>query len=224
MSTSEEREKLALKDFYKVYYFKANTKAANIRGILMYKFAKWENVIVDDWPAFKQSGKLEFGQLPALEINNSGKFLTQTIAIEVFLARRFNLFGNSLDDEYEILNLLASRDDIFDKMRIVNEASKDPEKHGIENKNFLENVLPFYLNIYEKKFNIIEGEYFLGDNISLADIYLVNLLLQCRLQEKNGWQKKFRECVPEFYNILNGMVDGELACYTKNVYIYSVPF
>ena len=45
-----------------------------------------------------------------------GKMYVQTIAVEIFLARKFNLLGNNENDEYEIISLLASKDDLYKKI------------------------------------------------------------------------------------------------------------
>ena len=41
-----------MEDSYKVYYFNGNGRAANLRAILSYAKAKWENVKInfEDWP------------------------------------------------------------------------------------------------------------------------------------------------------------------------------
>jgi hypothetical protein len=106
-----------MENSYKLYYFGVNVKAANIRAILTYVKANWENSIIaaEDWPALKASGKFEFGQLPGLEVNSNGRILSQAIAIEHYLARQFNLLGKTPEDEYEVLSLLASREDIYIK-------------------------------------------------------------------------------------------------------------
>ncbi len=52
--------------------------------------------------------------MPGVEID--GKMYTQTIALEVLLAKRFTLIGKSDLDEYEILALLGSREDFAKKL------------------------------------------------------------------------------------------------------------
>ena len=100
-----------MENTYKVTYFDANARAANLRAILDYSKAKWEDTIVsqEEWPTLKASGKIESGQLPILEVN--GKQFSQALAMEIYLAKQFNLIGSNAEDEYQITNLLCSRED-----------------------------------------------------------------------------------------------------------------
>ena len=100
---------------YKFYYFPSNAIGASIRAILAYESERnqkvtWENVAIElkDWPNWKS--KFPNGQVPVLEFK--GNYYTQALAIEVYLSKTFGLFGSSIEDEYQILNLQASREDL----------------------------------------------------------------------------------------------------------------
>ena len=97
---------------YKLYYFNGNGRAMVIRAILEYSKAKWEDIKVsnEEWPKMKSSSQCEYGQLPVLEYN--GKTYSQSHAIELYLGKKFNLYGSSIDDEYQINSLLDSFDDL----------------------------------------------------------------------------------------------------------------
>ena len=60
-------------------------------AILSASKATWENHIItmQEWPTVKKSGFCEFSQLPVLEFN--GKKYSQSMAMELFLARHYNL-------------------------------------------------------------------------------------------------------------------------------------
>lgn len=160
---------------YKLHYFEGNGRAVNIRAILDFANATWEDnkISFADWPTLKNSGKFEFGQLPVLEVD--GKQKTQTIAIEVLLARKFGLLGSNEEDEYQILNILSTREDYSKHLYgllMPNEEQKSKRDEII--KTLRESVFPTILGSFEKRY--IEngkGKYFLGDKFSLADIFLV---------------------------------------------------
>ena len=96
---------------YEVIYFEGNGRAGNCRAMLDYSKTEYKNTLLNfgEWPALKASGKFENGQLPVLEVN--GKQYTQSLAMETYLAKEFNLMGSNAEDEYQIMNLLCSRED-----------------------------------------------------------------------------------------------------------------
>ncbi len=159
---------------YKVHYFEGNGRAVNLRAILDYSNANWEDNKINfaEWPTIKASGKFEFGQMPVLEVD--GKQKTQTIALEVFLARRFGLMGSNEEDEYQILNVLSTREDYSKHLfglLMPNEEQKNKREEIIN--NLRENVFPTILGAVEKRYvENGKGNYFLGDKFSLADIFL----------------------------------------------------
>jgi glutathione S-transferase len=207
---------------YTVYYFPGNGRAANIRAILSYAGAKWEDkkVFGEEVQKIKETGNLEYGQFPALEVD--GKWLSQTIAIETWLARKFNLLGDNEDDEYEILNLLASREDVgkhFGGLLFPTEEQKAKREEIV--KNLTETVLPHILKIVEKKYNAKHGKYFLGDKLTLADIHLSNvignftLLKTCKDAGLDVLPEKY---APNLTKHVENLRNNELASYFKNVY------
>jgi glutathione S-transferase len=216
-----------MENSYKVYYFPGNGRGATMRAILSYAKASWENVKVvkDEFAKMKTEGKLEFGQLPALEVNNDGRLRSQTIAIELYLARVFNLLGKTPEDEYEIISLLASRDDITSKVRpILMPFTEEETKNKEENtKNWLSTGFPFFLKAFEKRFTARGGPYLLGDTFSLGDIFYANTLLTCRGPGKDGWEEVYKQYAPIAYAAADRVLQNELVDYVKNVHNHEAP-
>ena len=129
---------------YKLYYFNGNGRAMIIRAILEYSKAKWEDIKVsnEEWPKMKSSSQCEYGQLPVLEYN--GKTYSQSHAIELYLGKKFNLYGSSIDDEYQINSLLDSFDDLFIVFHAyaapTNEEDKKNKEEATKLKEKLENL------------------------------------------------------------------------------------
>lgn len=165
---------------YKLYYFDGNGRAVNMRAMLTYSKAQWEDVKIsfNDWPALKTSGKYEFGQLPVLEVD--GKLKSQTMAMELYLARRFNLLGSTAEDEYQILNVLCTRDDYSKHLYALLMPTEEQKAKLEENvTNLKVNVLPDLLKALERRYlENGQGNYFLGANFSLADIFIATGLTQ----------------------------------------------
>ena len=102
-------------DKYILYYFKVNARGTIPRALLSHAKVNWEDRYInfDEWKEKYKPNKefCEYGQLPILEYK--GKFYAQSMAIELFLAKKFNFLGDNEDEEYEINNLLCSFEDVF---------------------------------------------------------------------------------------------------------------
>ena len=148
------------------YYFQGNAKGGLTRAILHAKNVDFEDkrFSFDEWGNYKS--KFEYGQVPAYEEN--GKILTQSAAINLYLADKHGLLGSSAEDRYEITNLLLSYDDFFPTFK----PAVLPKEDETEAKKFLEESAPKFLKIYEEKVTKGGKDYVLGNKFSLADIYL----------------------------------------------------
>ena len=74
-------------------YFGGNGRAVTARALLTVGKADWQNnqVKTEDWAKLKPT--FEFGQMPLLEHN--GKKYSQSIAINIYLAKTFKLYGKN---------------------------------------------------------------------------------------------------------------------------------
>ena len=106
---------MATEEKYTLYYFNVNARGCIARAILSHVKANWENKVIeynDFVQNYKQKKELcEYGQLPILEYK--GKYYSQSMAIALFLGKKYNLLGENEEQEYEINNLLCSFEDIF---------------------------------------------------------------------------------------------------------------
>jgi glutathione S-transferase len=131
---------------YILHYFPANGRGMISRAILCYVHADWTNDVIkkEDWPKIKKSGLFEFEQVPILEVD--GKRYSQSHAIELYLAEKFNLMGKDIEENYQIRSLLFATDDYRAEIRDVilcKDETKKPEliKIGTEKLNsFWENM------------------------------------------------------------------------------------
>lgn len=162
------------KDHFKIHYFPGNARAAIARAILTYVKADWENILIDfkDWPQIKASGLCEFGQVPVVDHN--GKLLVQSMAFELYLAKYFNLYPESIEQQYQIDSLLCSYEDIFTPFHSFTYPVTQFEKDNVEkNKQMTLEKYKTFIKVAENRYNTLgKGKYFLGDKFTLADIYL----------------------------------------------------
>ena len=89
-------------DKFILHYFKVNARGAIARALLSHAKANWEDHYInfDEWKGLKPNKEFcEYGQLPILEYK--GKYYAQSMAIELFIAKKFNLLGENDDKEYE---------------------------------------------------------------------------------------------------------------------------
>ena len=212
-----------MENTYKLNYFEGNGRASNIRAILDYSKAKWEQVFINfgEWPALKASGKFENGQLPVLEVN--GKQYTQTIAIETYLAKLFGLMGSNAEEEYQINNILCSREDYTKPLfEFIMPSEEQKTRREAIIKNLAENVLPNLAAKYEAKYVANgAGKYFLGDKFSLADIFFATTFTQ--IFEQSNLKEFFgsvpSKSAPKLAELIKRIKSEELNNYFDKTYI-----
>lgn len=156
-----------------LYYFPFNSKAGIIRAILYSQSIDFINETFsykEYNDSIKQDKAFEYGQVPAYQENN--KVFTQSYAIIMYLADKYNLHGRTIEETYEINNLLLSYED-FRPLFIPGVYPNVNEEEAVK---FLEESAPKYLQIYEAKLlhlrKNINDDYIINNTFSLADIYL----------------------------------------------------
>ena len=159
---------------YILHYFKVNARGSIARALLSHAKANWEDHYVDfaEWGEKYKPNKefCEYGQLPILEYK--GKFYAQSMAINLFLAKKFNLMGDNEDEDYEIYNLLCSFEDFFPLIHDMTDQTKEKTYTKVRQ----------YFKVYEGKYlkNVKAngGKFFFGKGkFTLADAYFGSLIL-----------------------------------------------
>ena len=160
-----------MSDKYIFHYFKVNGRGAVARAILSSMKADWENhaFVREEWPVIKKSGLCEFEQAPILEYK--GKTYAQSMAINFYLARKFNLMGKDDEENYEIESLMCCMEDIFNAMfKFTHLAENEKDKFDELRKVAIERFKFFIKKIEERYIKNGKGKYFLGDRFTLCDI------------------------------------------------------
>ena len=149
-----------MSDKYIFHYFQVNGRGAVARAILSAMKADWTNHAFtrEEWPTIKKSGLCEFEQAPVLE--HKGKSYAQSMAIDFYLARKFNLMGKDDEENYEIESLMCCMEDIFSAMfKFTHLPENEKDKYDELRKVALERYIKHG-----------KGKYFLGDRFTLCDI------------------------------------------------------
>ena len=160
---------------YILHYFSGNGRAVVPRAILCYAKADWVNSVVNmqDWAKIKKSDLCEFGQLPILEIGD--KKYSQSTAINIYLGKTFKLMGKDIEDNYQIISLLMTYDDFT--VPIYKWYFSQYYSNNSKLYKDAEEKLKFFIERFEKRYvDLGKGKYFLGDEFTLADIFLATVI------------------------------------------------
>ena len=204
-----------------LYYFPLNGRAGIIRALLTYLNIPFEDkhISKENWPELKNSGKFEFAQMPALEMD--GKIYVQTLAIESYISRKYNLLGSNEEEEYQIFSLLCSRDDYSFKIRPIIMPITEKEKNDSD--IYLTEFFEFskkYFKILEKRLSASGGKYLVGNKFSLADIYATLYLFMIFKQacRKDNFESLLKENSPIINNYVESIRNNELKQYFDKVF------
>ena len=160
----------------------------------------------DEFDKDKADGKLwkSMGKVPFLEVD--GKTICQSKAIERYIAGRYNLMGDDLEDSAVIDSYCECLRDF--KTAYHNEKKK-PDKEAAMNKWFNEllvNKLEVFDSIISNKGSDMSG-YAVGGKLSLADISIYTFLVEY-FDNTEGVLKAYENC-PKLKAIVKTVGENE---------------
>ncbi|KAH9508185.1 Glutathione S-transferase 7 [Bulinus truncatus] len=149
----------------KIIYFDARGRAEVCRIILAAAGQSWDDVrhTKETWPTEKPN--TPFGQLPVLEID--GKRYAQSIAMANYCAREFD--GLQIDQVVQLGNDFLSA-----AVKAFYESDENKKAELL--KNLKEVEAPKYLTFFERLLKESGTGYFVGNSLTLADIYVYDLI------------------------------------------------
>lgn len=185
-----------------LHYFELHGRGEPIR--LLLKFLKLDfldhTVSFDEWPALKQSGVCEFGQMPMLEMD--GKKLVCSRAILRYIAMKNNMYPTAPEEIYEVESVCDFVDDIYADSLVdyVFKKTEDIQKYKT-------NTLFKKLKIIEARLIKSSSDYFVGTTCSLADIYVLSFvydyfLTNTRKEEYEGYLDVHAPQLDEFVKFM----------------------
>lgn len=131
---------------------------------------KTYNMVKAEFDEDKKNGELlkSLNKLPYLELDD-GTIIPQSKSIERYIAKKFKVYGTTLEDEGKIdaiCECIRDYKDLYKK-------AKMSENKEIELNNFFSVVLPERLNLLE---NLLENDYSVGGIFSLADMVIYSFV------------------------------------------------
>ncbi|EQC41637.1 hypothetical protein SDRG_01595 [Saprolegnia diclina VS20] len=120
--------------------------------------------------AAKAELDLPFNQVPTLHVD--GKVFAQSIAIARYVAKRVGLYPSNALLALAADSVVDAISDVYSEVCPVVYAKMDAETRATKLAHLNTNVLPNALAALERR---LAGDYFAGESLSFADIYLLDL-------------------------------------------------
>ncbi|GMF17284.1 unnamed protein product [Phytophthora fragariaefolia] len=155
----------------KLSYFDGKGRGELTRLILNYGGVTFtdDRIVHADFPARKPT--LPFGQVPVLEVN--GTTYAQSMAIARYAAKLAGLYPADPVKALKADMFSCSLGELVDAL--INFVFKTPDAREKANKQkvFVDETVPKFFTALEK---LVEGKFILGDEISYADVHLLDLV------------------------------------------------
>ncbi|CAF3315150.1 unnamed protein product [Rotaria sp. Silwood2] len=169
---------------YKLYYFNTRGRAETARLIFAVADQKFDDIRYDqnEWQSHKS--EMPLGQLPVLEVDDVK--LPQSLAITRFLAKQFHLAGKDNLEQAQADAVVDTIADVTAKF-IPIMFEQDQEKKKILEEKFLSEEMPKLLNHLEILLKTFGngGQYFVGNNLTWADLHFYNASQSMLLRDPN---------------------------------------
>jgi prostaglandin-H2 D-isomerase / glutathione transferase len=178
----------------KLFYFDAPGRGEAIRLLLRHAKAEFEDVRFkgEEWPAFKESLKLEYKQVPALEID--GKMYVQSLAILTLLGSKYGYYPTDPESQYKIWNCLGGIEDFLLKWANWGFSTHTEEKTAEFKKVFFEKDFPFFVKIWADKIASNTNPLFMvGDSLTTVDFQFFGMWkgFSLRPEMKAAFEEQF---------------------------------
>lgn len=158
---------------YRLHYFDLRGRGEIERMLFKLAQVEFEDIRVNqsEWSRVKHDTPT--GELPYLEVD--GKQLTQSLTIARYLAREFGLAGSTSWECALVEQVVDTCDDLrAENAKIIHET--DPGKLAVMQSKMKDEILPKYLKRLAKFQNDHGDRYFVGTEITLADIAVHEVL------------------------------------------------
>uniref|UniRef100_A0A4X2KJN7 glutathione transferase n=1 Tax=Vombatus ursinus TaxID=29139 RepID=A0A4X2KJN7_VOMUR len=189
LSENQELRIMAAKP--KLYYFDGRGRMESVRWLLAAAGVEYEEVLFQTAEDFKnliKSGKLMYDQVPMVEMD--GMSIVQTRAILKYIATKYNLYGKDLKERAIIDMYVEGMRDLNDMIMFF-PFSLPEEKQKILN-YILERATQRFFPVYEKTLKDHGKNYLVGNQLSWADIHLLELILmveECKSDALSAFPK-----------------------------------
>merc|ERR1719158_2146978 len=153
----------------KLSYFNARARGETARLILAHAGVRYTDQRLTSEQFESVKSKLPYGQLPTL--NYKGVLLCQSMAIARFLANEFGLAGKNSVENAQADEIADAINDLFNA-RVALHKETDEVQKSITRRKLLDETFPAGLARLEGRLVERGGQYFVGNNLSWADLHL----------------------------------------------------
>ncbi|EFA83985.1 hypothetical protein PPL_03058 [Heterostelium album PN500] len=177
-----------------LYYFDAKGRAECARLLLAYAGVQYVDLrfpypVIPDNVAEKTT----FGQVP--HYSDGDIELSQSLAIELYLSRKYGLLGSNAVDEAKIISYAISTGDISQAFIVAQKGGPEAmEKYKNE-------VAPRYYRVWEKTLKENGCKHFYGKSITYADIAIFSVIDYVLSKDANRFEQ-FPSCLEFHRHIL----------------------
>lgn len=157
-----------------LHYFEAHGRLESTRMLLKglgFDFNDHQYT-QEDWASIKFSGEFEFDQMPMLEID--GYKLVQSRSIERYIAMKYGMYPSDPYEVYLVESIIDLKFDVYIQLLEYKLVLKDEVGYL----NFLENKMPRYLKMIQKRLEDNHGGdgFFVGESATVADFSIFQFL------------------------------------------------
>ncbi|EFA83984.1 hypothetical protein PPL_03057 [Heterostelium album PN500] len=173
-----------------LYYFDAKGRAEYARLLLAFAGVDYTDSRFP-YPGIpaEVAAKTTFGQVP--HYTDGDIELSQSLAIELYLARKHGLLGSNAVDEAKIISYALSTGDIFQAFLMAQQGGPEAmEKYKNE-------IAPRYYRVWEKILRENGCKHIYGKSITYADIVIFGSIDYVLSMDSNRFEK-FPSCL-EFH-------------------------
>ncbi|KAG8444930.1 hypothetical protein GDO86_009911 [Hymenochirus boettgeri] len=160
----------------KLHYFNGRGKMESIRWLLAAAGVEFEESFLetrDQFEALFRDGTLLFQKVPMVEID--GMKLVQTMAILQYIAAKYNLYGNDLQERLLIDMYVEGTTDLMEI--IMSQLFMQQEDKERQTNVIVRKVKKHYFPVYEKILRDHHQNFLVGNQFSWADVQLLEAIL-----------------------------------------------
>jgi glutathione S-transferase len=186
----------------KVYYFDMYGKGEPIRMILTHAKVEFEDVRIShaDWPTQKKELNLEFGQVPAVEMD--GTLYTQSASIVRALGKMYGYYPEDPLTAWKVDSLGDALDDVFTAFMTILFRTADEEAKKVLLETFTSTTLPAFLAVLEKRLKENTSQtHIVGDSLTTADFLLTAWSYSTMMNGKNPFYTQLNEVLKQHHTV-----------------------
>nr|XP_013808721.1 PREDICTED: glutathione S-transferase-like isoform X1 [Apteryx mantelli mantelli] len=160
----------------KLHYFNGRGRMESIRWLLAAAGVEFDECFLetrDDLLKLQKSGALLFQQVPMVEID--GMKMVQTRAIGNYIAAKYNLYGKDLKERALIDMYVEAIIDLDELLMMYALQPADKKEQYLA--NIVDKATNRYFPVYEKVLKDHGQDFLVGNQLSRADVQLLEALL-----------------------------------------------